>query len=63
MSNAGQKKRVSVYRVLISGTIEDRILEILARKQAIIDAALRTDGVVDHYSKLGEEDLKTLFGY
>lgn len=62
-THAGQKKKVIVYRVLISGTIEDRILEILARKQRIIDGALRTDGAVVYNNKLGEEDLKSMFGY
>jgi SNF2 family DNA or RNA helicase len=36
----GQHRAVQVHRLITEGTIEDRIAEMLARKQALADAVL-----------------------
>ncbi|MFJ6774785.1 DEAD/DEAH box helicase [Kitasatospora sp. NPDC091257] len=40
----GQTEKVQVHRLIAEGTIEDRISELLASKQALADAVLGTDG-------------------
>lgn len=56
----GQGKKVVVYRLVIEGTIEQRILAIQEGKKAIVDGAFGKGG---GGGKLGVDDLRTLFGY
>ncbi|MEW5312517.1 MAG: hypothetical protein WDW38_004147 [Sanguina aurantia] len=59
----GQTRTVHITRLVIAGTVEDRILELQDRKRAVVSAALdeggRPAGVGG--SKLTMEDLKFLF--
>jgi SNF2 family DNA or RNA helicase len=50
-----------VYRLVIEDSIEQRILGIQERKQAIVDAAFGDKEV--GRSGLNVDDLATLFGY
>lgn len=40
----GQKNEVIVHRLLIEGTVEDRIPELQAKKHRLVQAALNEDG-------------------
>jgi len=40
----GQDKPVFVYKLVVAGSIEERMLELQARKQALADGILGTDG-------------------
>ena len=55
----GQEKHVFVYKLLTEGTVEEKIAEMQARKQALADALF--GGGRSHGPKLGAEDLKALF--
>lgn len=57
----GQQKPVQVNRILIKGTVEDRIMELQEQKRAMVDAALDEDGG-KNMSRLGVEQLTYLFG-
>jgi hypothetical protein len=48
----GQKKNVHVHRLCIPDTVEDRILALQAKKQALADGALG-EGEVPKLAKLG----------
>jgi hypothetical protein len=58
----GQKKDVTVHRVLISGTVEDRILELQESKRKLVDAALSEEGA-QGVGRLSLRQLKGLFGF
>jgi len=61
----GQTREVRVTRITIPGTVEDRILGLQARKQAVVDAALSCGGAGGAASggqRLTLEDLHFLFG-
>ncbi len=53
----GQDKPVFVYRLIASGTVEERVIELQAKKRALTDAALSKAGVA-HFSA---DDLVALF--
>lgn len=57
----GQKKSVTVHRLLISGTVEDRIVQLQEQKKMLVDAALSEKGAAT-ISKLNVAELKNLFG-
>lgn len=57
----GQKKSVTVHRLLISGTVEDRIVQLQEQKKMLVDAALSEKGAAN-VSKLNVAELKNLFG-
>lgn len=57
----GQKKSVVVHRLLISGTVEDRIVQLQEQKKMLVDAALSEKGAAN-ISKLNVAELKNLFG-
>ncbi|KAF9990547.1 hypothetical protein BGZ75_001111 [Mortierella antarctica] len=56
----GQTKNVFVHRLCIPDTVEDRILALQAKKQALADGALG-EGEVPKLAKLGLQELMYLF--
>jgi hypothetical protein len=57
----GQQKPVSVHRILVEGTVEDRIIELQNRKRKFVDAAL-DENASRNVGRLGREELIFLFG-
>jgi hypothetical protein len=57
----GQQKPVSVHRILVEGTVEDRIIELQERKRKFVDAAL-DENASRNVGRLGREELIFLFG-
>lgn len=57
----GQLKTVYVYRLLIKGTVEDRIMELQERKKQVVEGALSEKGF-KKISSLGRRELRYLFG-
>ena len=55
----GQDKAVFVYRLVASGTIEEKMDELKARKRALADSLFDPDGRIA--SALTEEDVQALF--
>jgi superfamily II DNA or RNA helicase len=58
----GQKKSVFVYYLLTIGTIEERIQDLLKRKQALFDSVVDDLSDTRVYNALTEEELFGLFG-
>ncbi|KAI1463656.1 SNF2 family N-terminal domain-containing protein [Daldinia caldariorum] len=59
----GQQRDVTVHRILVEGTVEDRIMATQEQKRKIVEFALQGDGTSNgDSSKLGTEDLAFLFG-
>jgi DNA repair protein RAD16 len=56
----GQFKPIHVVRFVIGGTIEERILKLQEKKQAVFDATVGRDS--DALGRLTEDDLRFLFG-
>lgn len=54
----GQTRAVQVHRLITEGTIEDRIAEMLARKQALADAVLGTGEAA--FTELSDTELAEL---
>ncbi|KAK2602841.1 hypothetical protein N8I77_009346 [Diaporthe amygdali] len=57
----GQKRPVTVHRLLIAGTVEDRIVALQERKKMLVDAALSEKGAKS-VSRLDVAELRNLFG-
>jgi hypothetical protein len=57
----GQQKPVSVHRILVEGTVEDRIIELQNRKRKFVDAAL-DENASRSVGRLGRDELVFLFG-
>lgn len=57
----GQTREVTVYRVLVAGTVEDRIQDLQARKRALVNAAMSEEGA-PAAGRLTVEQLQGLFG-
>ncbi|KFY47309.1 hypothetical protein V494_00064 [Pseudogymnoascus sp. VKM F-4513 (FW-928)] len=57
----GQQKPVSVHRILVEGTVEDRIIELQNRKRKFVDAAL-DENASRSVGRLGRDELIFLFG-
>ena|SRR5690349_11786057 len=57
----GQQKPVKVHRILVEGTVEDRIIELQNRKRKFVDAAL-DENASRNVARLGKEELIFLFG-
>jgi len=55
----GQSRNVNVYRLLTSGTIEEKIQALKQKKQNLFNALISTSG--DKFNKLSWEDVKELF--
>ena len=56
----GQQKPVTVHRILVKGTVEDRIIALQERKRKVVDSAL-DEKSGNAVSKLGIDELKYLF--
>lgn len=56
----GQTRPVEVFRILTENTVEDRIVELKERKQAIVEAAL-DEAEAAKIGRLGVSELKFLF--
>ncbi|KAM3499578.1 hypothetical protein MY10362_007171 [Beauveria mimosiformis] len=56
----GQKQPVEVFRILTKDTVEDRIVELKEKKQAIVEAAL-DEAESAKIGRLGVSELKFLF--
>ncbi|KAK7959385.1 uncharacterized protein PG986_004239 [Apiospora aurea] len=57
----GQEREVTVHRVLVAGTIEDRILELQEKKRRLVGAALSEEGARG-ITRLSLQELRGLFG-
>ena len=57
----GQERPVTVHRLLIAGTVEDRIVTLQEKKKKLVDAALSERGAAN-VSRLNVADLRNLFG-
>lgn len=57
----GQLRDVTVHRVLVAGTIEDRILELQEQKRRLVGAALSEDGA-RRTGQLTLQEIRGLFG-
>lgn len=57
----GQQKPVKVHRILVEGTVEDRIIELQNRKRKLVEAAL-DENASRSVGRLGREELIYLFG-
>ncbi|KPV74347.1 uncharacterized protein RHOBADRAFT_54186 [Rhodotorula graminis WP1] len=57
----GQKDDVKIYKLVIDGTVEDRILTLQQQKAALAKAALDGEGEMGKAQKLGLEDILYLF--
>ncbi|KAF7192728.1 putative ATP-dependent helicase C23E6.02 [Pseudocercospora fuligena] len=57
----GQKRPVKVHRVLIKGTVEDRIIDLQEKKRALISEAL-DEQQSQQLGRLGVRELAYLFG-
>ncbi|POS79014.1 DNA repair protein RAD5 [Diaporthe helianthi] len=57
----GQKRPVVVHRLLIPGTVEDRIVALQDSKKMLVDAALSEKGAAN-VSRLNVAELRGLFG-
>lgn len=56
----GQEKHVTVYRLITAGTVEEKILQLKARKREIAEAIVSDSEQA--LSALSEEDVKLLLG-
>ncbi|KAI0475840.1 SNF2 family N-terminal domain-containing protein [Xylariaceae sp. FL0804] len=57
----GQSRPVKVHRILTSGTVEDRIMEIQAKKRDLVDNAL-SEQAAGELGRLSTKDLAYIFG-
>lgn len=57
----GQRKEVYVHRIVLEGTVEDRILDLQKKKKELIEGALDENGL-QSISKLNQKELLFLFG-
>jgi len=55
----GQKKSVNVYRLIVKGTIEEKIMQLQAKKQSLFDNMIGESD--DLFQKLTWSDVKELF--
>lgn len=55
----GQDKPVFVYKIVTKGTVEEKIIMMQARKQALADSVYSDKSVAD--AKITEQDLQALF--
>ena len=57
----GQQREVQVHRILIKGTVEDRIIELQEQKRKLVDSAL-DEGANKSLGRLDVRQLAFLFG-
>ncbi|KAI0847696.1 SNF2 family N-terminal domain-containing protein [Daldinia vernicosa] len=58
----GQQRDVTVHRLLVEKTVEDRIMATQEKKRRVVEFALQGEKAIKDMSKLGTEDLAFLFG-
>jgi superfamily II DNA or RNA helicase len=56
----GQTRNVMVYRLIASGTIEEKVMALKARKQELFSSVIDSDGAFS--SALSADDIRALFG-
>ena len=56
----GQYRPIHVTRLVIAGTIEERILKLQEKKQLVFEATVGKDSAA--LGRLTEDDLRFLFG-
>jgi superfamily II DNA or RNA helicase len=54
----GQRNAVMVYRYVATGTIEEKVMELKARKSALFDSVIDAEGALA--GALGEDDIRAL---
>lgn len=52
----GQRKVVQVHRIIVKGTVEDRILELQETKRNLVESAL-DEGASKKLARLGHREL------
>ncbi len=57
----GQQRSVQVHRILIEGTVEDRIMDLQDRKRDLVSSAL-DEGASRDIGRLGLQEFALLFG-
>ena len=57
----GQQRPVHVHRILVEGTVEDRIVDLQEQKRALVEAAL-DEGANQSIGRLDNRQLRYLFG-
>lgn len=57
----GQQRPVQVHRIIIEGTVEDRILQLQEGKRRLVEAAL-DEGESKNLGRLSDRELANLFG-
>jgi SNF2 family DNA or RNA helicase len=55
----GQTRNVMVYRLIASGTIEEKVMALKARKQELFSSVIDSDGAFS--SALSADDIRALF--
>ena len=58
----GQQRPVTVHRLLVQGTVEDRIVKLQEQKRSLVNAAL-DEGASKTLGRLSTEDLCMIFGF
>jgi SNF2 family DNA or RNA helicase len=56
----GQTRNVMVYRLIASGTIEEKVMALKARKAELFSSVIDSDGAFS--SALSADDIRALFG-
>ncbi|HEX6365982.1 MAG TPA: DEAD/DEAH box helicase, partial [Agromyces sp.] len=56
----GQRRQVMVYRLVAADTIEEKVMELKARKGELVASLLDDEGLAD--GSLSAEDLRALLG-
>ena len=56
----GQSRQVMVYRLVAAGTIEEKVMELKARKGELVASLLDDEGIAD--GSLSAEELRGLLG-
>ena len=59
----GQKKNVSVLKIICKGTIEERIIELQEKKKYLSDNLIENNDNAGSISNLREEDIKKLLSF
>ncbi|KAI8959749.1 SNF2 family N-terminal domain-containing protein [Daldinia sp. FL1419] len=57
----GQQRDVTVHRMLVAGTVEDRIMATQEKKRRIVESALEGENIAKEMGGLGTDELKFLF--
>ena len=57
----GQRNAVMVYRYVSTGTIEEKVMELKARKAAIFSSVMDGDGDTHLSGALDADDIRALF--